>query len=183
MSGLRRIRHIRISEYLLCPTRGGWGGEDAVIRLQTWGEATLCNLSSVECLHPTVYSVFTPRLLWSQTSGVGSLCSRRPGRGGGAGAGHLVSGTASHAASNIIIRSHEGGHPLMLGIQRQTESLVRRNQEIFKAMKGFIRGCVRLDCTRPRHSSSPARVLETTGGVDTGPSNTVRAGVGCWVRG
>ena len=64
------------------------------------------------------------------------------GRGGAGrgGAGHLVSGTASHAASNIIIRSHEGGHPLMLSIQRQTETLVRRNHEIFKAMKGFIRG-------------------------------------------
>ena len=106
--------------------------------------------------------------------------ARAEGAGrGGAGAGHLVSGTASHAASNIIILSHEGGHPLMLSIQRQIESLVRRNHQIFKAMKGFIRGCVRLDWTKPRHSSSPARVLETTGGVDTGPSNTVRAGVGC----
>ena len=104
--------------------------------------------------------------------------ARAEGAGRG-GAGHLVSGTASHAASNIIIRSHEGGHPLMLSIQRQTESLVRRNHQIFKAMKGFIRGCVRLDCTKPRPSASPARVLETTGGVDTGPSNTVRAGVGC----
>ena len=51
------------------------------------------------------------------------------------GAGHLVSGTASHAASNIIIRSHEGGHPLMFSIQRRTHrtrNLVRWNHQILR---------------------------------------------------
>ena len=182
MSGLRRIRHIWISEYLLCPPRGGWGGEDAVIRLQTWGEATLCNLSSVECLHPTVYSVFTPRLLWSQTSGVGSLCSSRPGRGGGAGRGGAP-GVRNSLACRL--QHHHsvtrGGHPLMLSIQRQTETLVRRNHEIFKAMKGFIRGCVRLDCT-----SNQAQALRITSSCPGDHwrcwhwTQQHRAG-GCWV--
>ena len=98
------------------------------------------------------------------------------GRGGGGAPGVRNSLACRLQHHHSVTR---GGHPLMLSIQRQIESLVRRNHEIFKAMKGFIRGCVRLDWTKPRHSSSPARVLETTGGVDTGPSNTVRAGVGC----
>ena len=96
------------------------------------------------------------------------VAAARPEGAGRGGAGHLVSGTASHAASNIIIRSHEGGHPLMLSIQRHAESLVRWNHQIFKALK----------VRRPRHSSPPARVLETTGGVDL---DTATPCGGCWV--
>ena len=43
----------------------------------------------------------------------------------------------------------------MLSIQRHAESLVRWKHKIFKALK----------VRRPRHSSPPAHVLETTGGV------------------
>ena len=74
------------------------------------------------------------------------------GRGGAPGVRNSLACRLQHHHS--VTR---GGHPLMLGIQRQTESLVRRNQEIFKAMKGFIRGCVRLDCT-----SNQAQALRIT---------------------
>ena len=178
MSGLRRIRHIRIS------------GEDGEERMQSSDyrpevrrHSVICQVSSVctrlftLCSHrassdhrPPVSEAF-----------VAAARAEGAGRGRcGAGAGHLVSGTASHAASNIIIRSHEGDTRSCSAFRDKQRLLSAGIMKYLRLWKVSLE--VRLDWAKPRYSSSPARVLETTGGVDTGPSNTVRAGVGCWVR-
>ena len=85
------------------------------------------------------------------------------GRGGAPGVRNSLACRLQHHHS--VTR---GRHPLMLSIQRHAESLVRWKHKIFKALK----------VRRPRHSSPPARVLETTGGVDL---DTATPCGGCWV--
>ena len=103
----------------ISPLSASWrlgGGEDAVTSADCWAtdyrlrcgdtlQSVKCRVSAPDCL----LCVHTASSDHRPPVSEAFVAAARPEGAGRGGAGHLVSGTASHAASNIIIRSHEGG--------------------------------------------------------------------------